>query len=123
MSLYNGTGLPHSAKLPVQARVACTAHSRDTSVLGIIWNLDNDVLKCYADLEPLACEVRITKRLILSVVQKISDPIGLLTPTTLLPKLLLQNLWKLKISRDHELQPNCKKELLWHGFKDTTSVL
>ncbi|GFT53635.1 hypothetical protein TNCV_4986301 [Trichonephila clavipes] len=25
MSLYNGTGLPHSAKLPVQARVACTA--------------------------------------------------------------------------------------------------
>ncbi|GFW01392.1 integrase catalytic domain-containing protein [Trichonephila clavipes] len=67
---------------------------------------NNDVLKCCADLEPLTCEVRITKRLILSVVQKIFDPIGLLTPTTLLPKLLLQNLWKLKISWDHELPHN-----------------
>ncbi|GFY09490.1 integrase_H2C2 domain-containing protein [Trichonephila clavipes] len=96
-------------------------HSGDTSVLGIIWNLDNDVPKRCADLEPLTCEVRITiyKRLILSVVQKIFDPIGLLTPTTLLPKLLLQSLWKLKISWDHELPPNCKKEFLaW--FKDTS---
>ncbi|GFV65521.1 integrase_H2C2 domain-containing protein [Trichonephila clavipes] len=94
-------------------------HSGHSSVLGIIWNLDNDVLKCCADLEPLTCEVRITKRFILSVVQKIFDPIGLLTPTTLLPKLLLQNLWKLKISWDHELPPNCKKEFLaW--FKDTS---
>ncbi|GFT16665.1 integrase catalytic domain-containing protein [Trichonephila clavipes] len=33
-------------------------HSGDTSVLGIIWNLDNDVLKCCADLEPLTYEVR-----------------------------------------------------------------
>ncbi|GFX69524.1 DUF1758 domain-containing protein [Trichonephila clavipes] len=57
----------------------------DTSVWGIIWNLDNDVLKCCADLEPLICE----------------------------------NLWKLKISWDHELPPNCKKEFLaW--FKDTS---
>ncbi|GFX86553.1 integrase catalytic domain-containing protein [Trichonephila clavipes] len=94
-------------------------HSGDNSVLRIIWNLDNDVLKCCADLEPLTCEVRITKRLILSVVQKLFDPIGLLTPTTLLPKLLLQNLLKLKISWDLELSPNCKKEFLtW--FKDTT---
>ncbi|GFY08405.1 DUF1758 domain-containing protein [Trichonephila clavipes] len=31
-------------------------HSGDTSVLGIIWNLDNDILKCCVDLEPLTCE-------------------------------------------------------------------
>ncbi|GFS55678.1 integrase catalytic domain-containing protein [Trichonephila clavipes] len=94
-------------------------HSGDTSILGIIWNLDIDILKCYADLEPFTCEVRITKRLILSVVQKIFDPIGLIAPTTLLPKLPLQNLWKLKISWDHELPPNCKKDFVaW--FKDTS---
>ncbi|GFX11762.1 integrase_H2C2 domain-containing protein [Trichonephila clavipes] len=94
-------------------------HSGDTSVLGIIWNLDNDVLKCCADLETLTFEVRISKRLILSVMQQIFNPIGLLAPTTLLPKLLLQNLRKLKISWDYELPPNCKKEFLaW--FKDTS---
>ncbi|GFS70225.1 DUF1758 domain-containing protein [Trichonephila clavipes] len=60
-------------------------HSGDTSILGIIWNLDNDVLKCCADLEPLTYE----------------------------------NLWKLKISGDHELPPNCKKGFLaW--FKHTS---
>ncbi|GFX74675.1 integrase catalytic domain-containing protein [Trichonephila clavipes] len=31
-------------------------HSGDASVLGIIWNLDNDVLKCCVDLEPLTYE-------------------------------------------------------------------
>ncbi|GFY48721.1 DUF5641 domain-containing protein [Trichonephila inaurata madagascariensis] len=83
------------------------------------WNLDIDVLKYCKDLESLTCEVLITKRLILSVVQKIFDPIGLLTPTIVLHKPLLQNLWKLKISWDHELPPNCKKEFLaW--FKDTS---
>ncbi|GFR13711.1 integrase catalytic domain-containing protein [Trichonephila clavata] len=39
-------------------------HSGDTSVLGIIWNLHNDVQKCFRDLEPLTCEVRITKTLV-----------------------------------------------------------
>nr|XP_042902851.1 uncharacterized protein LOC107439364 [Parasteatoda tepidariorum] len=78
-------------------------HSGDTSVLGIIWNLDNDTLRCCTDIDALTCDTKITKRLILGIVQTIFDPIGLLTPATLLPKLLLQELWKLKIGWDDEL--------------------
>ncbi|GFX25361.1 integrase catalytic domain-containing protein [Trichonephila clavipes] len=79
--------------------------SGDTSVLGVIWNLETDTLKCCTDMDTLTCETKITKRLILAIVQKIFDPIGLLTPATLLPKLLIQHLWKMKIAWDSELSP------------------
>ncbi|GFW77498.1 integrase catalytic domain-containing protein [Trichonephila clavipes] len=79
--------------------------SGDTSVLGVIWNLETDTLKCCTDMDTLTCETKITKRLILVIVQKIFDPIGLLTPATLLPKLLIQHLWKMKIAWDSELSP------------------
>ncbi|GFU89308.1 integrase catalytic domain-containing protein [Trichonephila clavipes] len=79
--------------------------SGDTSVLGVIWNLETDTLKCCTDMDTLTCETKITKRLILEIVQKIFDPIGLLTPATLLPKLLIQHLWKMKIAWDSELSP------------------
>ncbi|GFX35213.1 integrase_H2C2 domain-containing protein [Trichonephila clavipes] len=80
--------------------------SGDTSVLRVIWNLETDTLKCCTDMDTLTCETKITKRLILAIVQKIFDPIGLLTPATLLPKLLIQHLWKMKIAWDSGLSPN-----------------
>ncbi|GFW59823.1 integrase_H2C2 domain-containing protein [Trichonephila clavipes] len=71
-SLYNTSELEHfieQAKcimnkgffnlLGFESNVDCKnvdKHSGDTSVLGIIWNLDNDVLQCCADLELLTCE-------------------------------------------------------------------
>ncbi|GFT20838.1 uncharacterized protein TNCV_941851 [Trichonephila clavipes] len=45
-------------------------HSGETFILGIIWDLDNDVLKCCTNFDSLTCEVKITKRLVLSTVQK-----------------------------------------------------
>ncbi|GFX03161.1 uncharacterized protein TNCV_1700462 [Trichonephila clavipes] len=41
-------------------------HSGETFILGIIWDLDNDVLKCCTNFDSLTCEVKITKRLVLS---------------------------------------------------------
>ncbi|GFX10778.1 DUF1758 domain-containing protein [Trichonephila clavipes] len=43
-------------------------HSGETFILGIIWDLDNDVLKCCTNFDSLTCEVKITKRLVLSTV-------------------------------------------------------
>ncbi|GFU34060.1 DUF5641 domain-containing protein [Trichonephila clavipes] len=37
---------------------------------------------------------------------KVFDPIGMLVPSTLLPKLLLQEIWKMKIAWDQELPQN-----------------
>ncbi|XP_055929784.1 uncharacterized protein LOC129960389 [Argiope bruennichi] len=92
-----------------ESNVECkhiSKHSGNTSVLGIIWNLDEDTLKCKINFEILTCDTRVTKRLILSLVQQIFDPIGMLVPATLLPKLLLQETSKSKISWD-EILPSC----------------
>ncbi|GFW61955.1 uncharacterized protein TNCV_4669801 [Trichonephila clavipes] len=80
-------------------------HSGETFILGIIWDLGN-VLKCCTNFDSLTCEVKITKRLVLSTVQKVFDPIGMLAPSTLLQKLLLQEIWKMKIAWDQELPQN-----------------
>ncbi|GBM66213.1 hypothetical protein AVEN_27902-1, partial [Araneus ventricosus] len=55
-------------------------------------------------------ETVISKRLILSLVQKIFDPIGILCAVTLPPKILLQDTWKLKVGWDIELPPDVSKK-------------
>ncbi|GFT06649.1 integrase catalytic domain-containing protein [Trichonephila clavipes] len=100
-------------------------HSGETFILGIIWDLDNDFLKCCTNFDSLTCEVKITKRLVLSTVQKVFDPIGMLAPSTLLPKLLLQEIWKMKKAWDQELPQNIvNKFMKWFNeiqiLKDVT---
>ncbi|GFT39611.1 integrase catalytic domain-containing protein [Trichonephila clavipes] len=51
--------------------------SGDTSVLGVIWNLETDTLKCCTDMDTFTCETKVTKRLILAIVPKLLYPIGL----------------------------------------------
>lgn len=63
-------------------------------------NLDLNELKEYAV---------ISKRLILSCAQKIFDPIGFASPTTLFPKLLLQQTSKNKLSWDAPVNPETKQ--------------
>ncbi|GBO04727.1 hypothetical protein AVEN_179307-1 [Araneus ventricosus] len=95
------------------SNVACefiSKHSGDASVLGLLWNLDGDKLRCNIHLEVLSCENVISKRLILSLVQKIFDPIGILCAVALPPKILLQDTWKLKVGWDIELPPDVSKK-------------
>ncbi|KAJ8957208.1 hypothetical protein NQ318_007770 [Aromia moschata] len=73
------------------------------SVLGLKWFPDRDVLTINPDLLVCDTESAVTKRKLLSIAQKIFDPIGFTSPVTLLPKLWLQVLWESKISWDTEV--------------------
>ncbi|GFX75626.1 putative RNA-directed DNA polymerase from transposon X-element [Trichonephila clavipes] len=77
-----------------------------TSLLGLLWDLDQDTLKCNLNYSG---ECEISKRNALAMVHKIFDPLGILSPTTLLPKVLLQEAWKLKLKWDDPLPENIQK--------------
>ncbi|GFR11037.1 putative RNA-directed DNA polymerase from transposon X-element [Trichonephila clavata] len=70
----------------------------DTDLLGIIWNLDRDTLRCSVINEIPQNKGNTTKRTILSFVQQFYDPIGILSAATLLPKIWLQEAWKIKLA-------------------------
>lgn len=77
-----------------------------TPLLGMEWNTYHDTLglnKTLLHSLDQRTVTHITKRIMLSVAQKIFDPIGFTCPTTLIPKLLLQQAWKLKIGWDKEV--------------------
>lgn len=72
-----------------------------TMVLGLAWNRERDSLRC--NFVKLEMTEKLTKRRILSTVQKIFDPIGFTAPVTLKPKMILQKVWAEKMDWDAEL--------------------
>ncbi|XP_072400607.1 uncharacterized protein [Diabrotica undecimpunctata] len=69
-----------------------------TKTLGLLWNPNIDCLQY--SISGLTPPFRITKRQILSSTAQIFDPLRLLSPVTVTAKIILQELWKLKISWD-----------------------
>lgn len=72
-------------------------------VLGLNWFPGKDVptingkfLETVEDWDSMV----VTKRLILSLTQKVFDPVGYLCPATLVPKLIIQSLWKQNLTWD-----------------------
>lgn len=60
------------------------------SVLGMIWNKRCDTLRLVVPPVESALDAKITKRAILSYAHRVFDPLGLVCPVMLGPKLLLQ---------------------------------
>jgi len=79
--------------------------NENTMVLGLAWNKIDDTLGINMMVPELPKVI--TKRAILSAVQKIFDPLGFTVPALLLPKLILQEAWAIEADWDIEL----KKEL------------
>ena len=73
--------------------------------LGLKWNTPTDSLVFMIELDfvKLKSETLFTKRELASLVAKIFDPIGLISPFTVRSKLLLQSLWTQGIGWDVEL--------------------
>lgn len=87
--------------------------SESSSTLGLGWNSHTDTLHFSIELTESANEV-ISKRLILSKSFKIFDPLGLLSPCIIIPKLLLQQLWLEKVDWDTPVSQEAQKS--WSKF-------
>lgn len=70
-------------------------------VLGMQWDRKEDVL--FVNVENISVPEKITKRTVLSTVQKIFDPIGFTCPALIPMKTLLQRTWVNKLKWDESL--------------------
>ena len=71
----------------------------ECNVLGVQWNNSFDYLSC--KIGEIILELPVTKRKILSVVNKvIYDPIGFTAPATITPRILLKQCWAEKLDWD-----------------------
>ncbi|GFV07574.1 integrase catalytic domain-containing protein [Trichonephila clavipes] len=86
----------------------------ETHVLGLLWNKESDTLKIDISWMNDVDTGKITKRNILSIVHKMFDPFGFISPVMLCPKLTLQKARKKGIRWDEDIKCELRKEfLLW----------
>nr|XP_034194563.1 uncharacterized protein LOC117610841 [Osmia lignaria] len=84
-----------------------------TSVLGLIWNPALDQFQFQVETESFK-DSCITKRIILSSVSKLFDPMGWITPFVISGKILIQRLWSLKADWDDDVPFEFQTE--WQSF-------
>lgn len=80
-------------------------------VLGLCWNPSSDTFNFTIKLLPSTV---ITKRTILSTISKLFDPLGFLSPVIIKAKILIQELWSIKIDWDDSLPEQFSSE--WIDF-------
>ncbi|XP_063918637.1 uncharacterized protein LOC135134000 [Zophobas morio] len=73
----------------------------ETKALGLTWNCQRDLFKY--QLAAIKLPKVATKRNVLSIIAKIFDPLGLLSPMLIVAKILLQKLWQLKLNWDEPI--------------------
>ena len=78
--------------------------------LGIRWSHRSDHF--YFITEPFVAAI--TKRTILSFVSSIFDPLGFICPVALIPKLIMQSLYRMKLDWDDEIPEDLDKQ--WQSW-------
>lgn len=82
--------------------------------LGLTWSCQNDTLRY--NIQISGKDKGVTKRTILSMIAKIFDPLGLLSPVIIIAKMLMQRLWDTKVSWDEPLPHSV--QISWNRFND-----
>lgn len=93
--------------------------SESTSTLGLGWNPGTDAL--HFPTKNIPNNVPITKRFILSQSFQIFDPLGLLSPFIIIPKIILQKLWLQKLDWDQPVPYDIKDS--WLTFQTSVKCL
>ncbi|XP_076384172.1 uncharacterized protein LOC143262191 [Megalopta genalis] len=86
--------------------------------LGISWDAEHDTIRYSVQT---ATANKVTKRHILATIAKIFDPLGLLGPVTIHAKIIMQQLWQLKIDWDESLPANIHTE--WTEYERSLQEL
>lgn len=103
--------------IPQELRASCQPLHLNEDVpvrtLGLLWHPAGDWFTF--QVAESACGDRVTKRAILSVVARLFDPLGLLAPTVVVAKIIIQRLWTSGLDWDDEVtEPVLSTWLQYH---------
>ncbi|GBM53571.1 hypothetical protein AVEN_60688-1, partial [Araneus ventricosus] len=107
--------IPAESKL--QKNEISIDESSSVKILGVHWNSHQDTLQ----IEITDPQEVLTKRQLLSVIARIFNPLGILSPTTIVLKILMQDLWKNQLSWDAGIPHEILKT--WKTFESELSFL
>lgn len=82
------------------------------STLGLVWQPRSDCFKFI--FKPWSQPLQLTKRSLLSDINRVFDPVGFVSPVLIRGKVFLQQLWALKLSWDTPLPPELQQK--WIQF-------
>lgn len=88
----------------------------ETHILGITWCPEKDII-CYKTADIKTENNHITKRTILSKTAKLFDPLGLIAPIIVMPKILIQSLWQLKLGWDDPIPASLSEKWLQFEYE------
>nr|CAH7732587.1 unnamed protein product [Callosobruchus chinensis] len=88
--------------------------------LGLLWCCTSDTLEYRVNEKDFALP-RLSKRTMLSAISKIFDPLGIISPVIITVKILIQELWQLKISWDDSVPSSIRNT--WMTFTENLTTL
>ena len=91
----------------------------NVKILGLYWNRTLDCFS-YEGLE-ISEDIVLTKRMVLSFIARLFDPLGFVTPFVVRLKCVFQQLWKLGLEWDAEI-PECHKKIVEDWLSDISSL-
>lgn len=95
------------------------ADNKQFKTLGITWNNISDTFMYQVSALPVTSPV--TKRTMLSDISRIFDPLGLLSPCTVIAKLMIQHLWTLRLNWDDAVPEEMNER--WCHFRKHFTLL
>ncbi|CAI6369690.1 unnamed protein product [Macrosiphum euphorbiae] len=102
-------------------RVLNLDESCTTKTLFLFWNPFNDVHQYKVNNNCKNNAERITKRIVLSTIATIFDPLGLVGPVVVVAKIFMQKLWQARINWDDPVASSLHEE--WQNYQQTLPEL
>ncbi|XP_076383878.1 uncharacterized protein LOC143262639 [Megalopta genalis] len=84
----------------------CLDLSQTKKTLGVFWNPSSDSVTYAVNS---FSETRLTKRIVLSQIAQLFDPLGLLGPVIIRAKIIMQDIWKSKVTWDQPIPQDIAK--------------
>ena len=78
--------------------------------LGMNWDVERDSFIFDIDITRKAAEQAVTRRSMLSTTASLFDPLGFLSPVLLIPKMIMQQLCRLKLDWDEPAPDDLKQQ-------------